>query len=98
HGENRVLVVDQQDGRDDRRLVAHAHATTAFGKAVRMLKRQRSQPGGTPARRASSSRSATAFLPSTTACLRRVSSESALCRSRSMTDRCAGSSRFPKSG
>ena len=52
HRAQRVLVLDEQNG--GWRLAAHGW--------TRGRRAHRSQPGGTPARRASSSRSATAFL------------------------------------
>ena len=63
HRAQRVLVLDQQNRRIGRAPRASAH---------------RSQPGGTPALRASSSRSAIAFLSSSTLFCRRSSSLSAL--------------------
>ena len=71
HGAQRVLVLHQQD-RWSGRARARAH---------------RSQPAGTPALRASSSRLARAFLPSSTLLRIRSSSLRALSRSRSMPAR-----------
>jgi hypothetical protein len=82
HRAQRVFVLDEQDGEIGRNARARAH---------------RSQPGGTPARRASSSKSVMAFLPATISFFSRSSSPSAFSRSRSMTERWAGSSRLTKS-
>src|SRR6478752_4007780 len=57
----------------------------------------RSQPGGTPARRASSSRAVIALVCSSISFLTRSSSASAALRSVSSLAFCAGSSRFTKS-
>ena len=82
HGSERVFVFDEQDRRVDPRADPGAHRT---------------QPGGTPARRASSSKPARPFLSSSICFFSVVSSASAFWRSRSMTARCAGSARLTKS-
>src|SRR5436190_9203839 len=82
HYAERVFVLDEQDGRVDAGADPGAH---------------RSQPGGTPARRASSSRAARPFLSSSICFFSVPSSASVFWRSRSMTARCAGSARLTKS-
>src|SRR3954465_5739783 len=78
HRPQRVLVLNQQNWRSSRSR-AWAH---------------RSQPAGTPALRASSSRSEMALLPSAPLFFRRSSSLAAFWRSRSMPARWTGSSRL----
>ena len=64
HRAERVLVFDEQDGRDDRTGWPRTlMPTTAFGMIGASCRSgHRNQPGGTPARRASSSRSAIGLL------------------------------------
>ena len=66
HGAKGIFVFNQQNRRIGRVTRAGGH---------------RSQPGGTDARRASSGKSATAFLSRSTACMRRSRSSSAFCMS-----------------
>ncbi len=73
HRPERVFVLDEKD------LRGRGHREAA----------QRSQPGGTPALRASSSMSAICFLPPSIACLTRASSATASLRSAVIRAFCA---------